>query len=359
MQYPFSSKDFLFPHRPLRQIIRTYYETWRITRRERRDRWPSAIRPVRDVSGLAKSDLPLVFITRNEIAILPAFLRHYRKLGITRFICVDDESSDGSREYLLQQKDVDVWTSPIRFAQARRGRTWREALFRHYGHNRWYVNVDSDEFLVYDQCPRETLTDLVRVLEDRNVWRLPAPMLDFYPSSTDQHISEDMPWKSVSHFDGDGYEVTFGKRGIDIKGGPRKRLFDEDIQLVKYPLIYWDDNCYFGSSIHQPLPYQRNFAPIWGALLHFKFYADYRQKIDDAVSDKQHYNASQHYLAMKKELDESGSIAFIYEGSTRFANPEQLVELGFIPSITFDLDDWRLAPMREWTPNPDRQCKRP
>ncbi|WP_050979894.1 glycosyltransferase family 2 protein [Sinorhizobium sojae] len=353
MQYPFR-KDFSFPRRSLGQIARTYFDNWRVSRRERRDRRVSTICPVRDVSNLAVSDLPLIFITRNEITILPAFLRHYRKLGVTRFICVDDGSSDGSREYLLQQKDVDVWTSPMRFAEARRGRIWREALIEQYGHNRWYVNVDSDEFLVYDQCPRETLPDLISVLEERNIWRLPAPMLDFYPSGANNQIPDEMPWKSVNNFDGQGYEVNFGKRGISIKGGPRKRLFGENNELIKYPVIYWDRACFFGSSIHQPLPYQRNFSPLWGALLHFKFFTNYRDKITEAVSDQQHYNSSQHYRAMKKEIDELGSIAFMHEGSIKFTDPMQLVDLGFIPSITFDLDDRRLTPMREWSPDPGR-----
>ncbi|MBD9499064.1 MULTISPECIES: glycosyltransferase family 2 protein [unclassified Ensifer] len=353
MRYPFS-EDFSFPRRSLNQKIGTYFENWRISRRERREKKPPTISPLRDVPGLAQPDLPLVFITRNEIAILPVFLRHYRKLGITRFICIDDESSDGSREYLLQQKDVDVWTSPIRFAEARRGRAWREALFEYYGYDRWYVNVDTDEFLIYDQCPSETLRDLIRILEGRGISRLPAPMLDFYPSGETPQHSEEMPWKTINHFDGQGYEVAFGKRGISIKGGPRRRLFAENNELIKYPLIYWERNCFFGSSLHQPLPYQHNFSPIWGALLHFKFFANYREKINEAIVDQQHFNASQHYRAMKDEVDRSGSIAFMYENSLKFTQPTQLVELGFIPSITFDLDDRRLAPFREWTPHPDR-----
>ncbi|ASY56975.1 hypothetical protein SS05631_c20430 [Sinorhizobium sp. CCBAU 05631] len=196
------------------------------------------------------------------MALVPAFLSHYRKLGVTRFICLDDVSTDGTRDHLMDQPDVDVWTSPIRFEAARRGRRWREALFERYGYNRWYVNVDSDELLIYDQCLREPLKALIAVLDEHDIKRLPAPMLDFYPSADAKSGNGNMPWHTVDNIDRDGYEVEFLKRGISVKGGPRKRLFNEENELIKYPLIYWDKDCYFGSSIHRPLPYTRNFSPI-------------------------------------------------------------------------------------------------
>lgn len=328
--------------------LQTLYDSWRVAARERRIFQEVTIAATKDPRPLSATDLPLVFVTHNEITLIPAFLKHYRRLGVTRFICVDDVSTDGSREYLMAQPDVDVWTSPVRFESARRGRRWREALFDRYGHNRWYVNVDSDEFLVYDQCLQEPLTALIEVLEEHNITRLPAPMLDFYPSSENDSGNGDMPWHAVDHIDGSGYEVSFLKRGISIKGGPRKRLFKEDNELIKYPLIYWDMQCRFGSSIHRPLPYYRNFSPIWGALLHFKFFTNYREKISEAVSNKQHYNGSQHYHALKREIDDAGAIDFMSESSIRFLNPEQLIDLGFMPTIEFDPDDKRLKPARTW-----------
>jgi hypothetical protein len=347
MKYPFN-RDFSFPQRSVIDRLQTFYDNWRVTARERRNIEKVTITAAKAVHPLSTSDLPLVFVTHNEITLIPAFLSHYRKLGVTRFICVDDVSTDGSREYLMEHPDVDVWTSPIRFEAARRGRRWREALFERYGYDRWYVNVDSDEFLVYDQCLREPLKALIEVLEEHDIKRLPAPMLDFYPSEETKTGNGNMPWHAVDHIDGSGYEVDFQKRGISVKGGPRKRLFKEDNELIKYPLIYWDKWCHFGSSIHRPLPYIRNFSPIWGVLLHFKFFTNYQEKIAEAASNKQHYNDAQYYQALKRELDNSGAIDFVCESSIRFRNPEQLIELGFMPTIEFDPDDRRLGPLRIW-----------
>ena len=43
---------------------------------------------------------------RNERLRLPAFLNHYRSLGVDEFLVIDNDSSDGSTEYLAAQADV-------------------------------------------------------------------------------------------------------------------------------------------------------------------------------------------------------------------------------------------------------------
>jgi hypothetical protein len=315
--------------------LRTAYETARITRRERRNKTPVELSPVAQVSPLGVSDIPLVFITHNDMAILPFFLRHYRELGVTRFICVDDISQDGTREFLAEQPDLDLWTSPIRFGAARRGRRWREALFDRYGLNRWYLNVDSDEFLVYDGWERKRLPALISALEAQDIKRLPSPMLDMYPGhgSSAPDPEGGMPWQFSNQFDAEGYLCSVEKRGISIQGGPRRRKFGEDNQLIKYPVIYWDAGCFFGSSLHRPLPYERNFAATWGALLHFKFFTNYRDKIAEAAEGKQHYNESEHYQAMMSELERSQGFDLTDDTSQTYQNAQQLIELGLMTAI--------------------------
>jgi hypothetical protein len=336
LDYPFRRKAPELD-RSLLAKAKTWYETARISRRERRDRIAVELQPVREVAALAPNDIPLVVITHNDMAILPFFFRHYRALGVTRFICVDDVSRDGTRDFLLAQPDVDLWTSPLRYGQARRGRRWREALFERYGYDRWYVNVDSDELLVYDQCEGQGLSALIRVLTCKGCMRLAAPMIDLYPGpgSAVPDAATDAPWMFSNCFDGSGYDCHLDKRGISMKGGPRRRCFGEDNELIKYPLIFWDRSCFFGSSPHRPLPYQRNFTPYWGALLHFKFFVNYRQKIAEAAEEKQHYNDAAHYKAMMAELQRGEGLALADQTSLVYGGSRQLEELGFITPIGF------------------------
>jgi len=340
MRYPLRS-NFVFPTRGIVDKLLTMWEDFRVGRRERRNRKRVDLRqlsPKRE--PLVHNELPLVFVTRNELTILPAFLNHYRLLGVTRFICVDDQSTDGTSEFLMSQPDVDVWTSGVRFVEARRGRLWREQLFEIYGVGRWYINVDADELLVYDQCTKYSLKDLTRRLEQLGETRMPAPMIDFYGDGAEIQISgEDnlKPWKTAKYFDPEGYEVLLEKRGISVVGGPRARVFGDVPQLIKYPVIYWDTACQFGSSIHRPLPYSRNFSSTWGVLLHFKFYVNYRDKIQEAAAGRQHYNGAKHYAAMADAIDKIGYLDLRYDRSTEFIDPDQLTELGFMPHIMYNV----------------------
>ncbi len=316
---------------------RTMYETRRITAREKRQRKKVEMSALTRRSELSSPQIDLVFVCHNDIEILPSFLQHYRALGITRFICVDDASKDGTKELLLTQSDVDLWTSPIRYSEARRGRQWREQLFEIYGKNRWYVNVDSDEFLVFADSETKSISDLVKAMERAGDKRLAAPMLDMYRGADQKTLkANDPPWLFSDHLDADSYTMALEKRGVSITGGPRGRKFGEQNELMKYPVIYWDDACYFGSSPHRPLPYGRNFPKTWGALLHFKFFVNYKEKISEAVQEKQHFGGSAHYVKLMDEINDKGGIDLYDENvSIKYTGSKQLEELGFITPI-----DW-------------------
>lgn len=320
--------------------IITRYATYKSNRRvkKRADENLLTLKTPDKFRPLTVSDVPLVFLCHDDKYILRAFLSHYRALGVTRFICVDDQSTDGTSEYLSLQADVDVWFSTVRYKDAKRGRAWREELFRRYGSGRWYLNVDSDEFLVYDDCGRISLPDLFKILEAKSIGRVAAPMIDMYPSGQidDAAFSENMdamPWHIANSFDGDGYECIKNSRFIRIKGGVRRRMFGSNLDLMKYPVMFLDDRASLGENIHQPLPFNQNFCPVFGALLHFKFFADYKDRIQDAINDAQYFDGAREYVNIMGKLSESERIDFVYPGSVCYSGPEQLKELGFIAPI--------------------------
>lgn len=287
------------------------------------------------------SDVPLVFLCHNDRKFLPSLVSHYRRLGVTRFICVDDQSTDGSRDYLSAQPDVDLWVSPVRYKEARRGKLWREGLFARYGSGRWYLNIDADEYLVYDDCFSRPIGELIRHLETVGLKRLAAPMVDLYPGGAVNAFVFDgsdarMPWEIADHFDGSGYVVTYMKRFMSLAGGPRKRTFGAETELMKYPLMFWDDRCSFGVSIHQPTPFEENFGPIGGALLHFKFFADYAEKTRDAVADGQYFDGAREYQRILDAADEQGGLDFTGPVSKHYEGPQQLLEEGFMAPLWTD-----------------------
>jgi Glycosyl transferase family 2 len=70
---------------------------------------------------------------RNERLRLPAFLRHYRNLGVDRFFIVDNDSSDGTTDYLVGQADVHLFRTANRYSAAHMGTDWLNALLGEFG----------------------------------------------------------------------------------------------------------------------------------------------------------------------------------------------------------------------------------
>ncbi len=53
-----------------------------------------------NTAAIRPSDVLLVSTVRNEKIRLPYFLRYYRELGIDHFLIVDNDSTDGTLDYL-------------------------------------------------------------------------------------------------------------------------------------------------------------------------------------------------------------------------------------------------------------------
>ena len=284
---------------------------------------------------LSKDEFPLIFITHNDMRFMTSFFAHYRAMGVTRFICMDDASTDGTQQFILDQPDADLFTSNVRYKDAERGKIWREKLFSIYGHDRWYLNVDSDEYFLYETISMESIGDFTRRLDANRIRRVPAPMLDLYPVgdiSSAVFSGEDgaMPWEIATHFDGLGYTAKAFGSGISIYGGVRSRVFLAHVELVKYPLIRWDRHCSLGRTIHRPRPSLYNFPPVMGALLHFKIFSDVREMAAIAVEEGQHYKAAKIYKAVLDRLGPPDVFDLSYEGSIAYMGVNDLIRRGFM-----------------------------
>jgi hypothetical protein len=288
----------------------------------------------------------LCFVTlRNERIRLPYFLRYYRDRGVSHFIFVDNDSTDGTREFLAGQGDCSVWTTPASYKRSRFGMDWLNALLREYGHGHWCVVVDPDEFLVYPFCDTRPIPALTDWLESSSIKSFGAMLLDMYPKGpiTTQPYSEGQnPFDIACWFDSGNYMI---KRNWDfgnlwIQGGPRARLFFPDNPerapaLNKIPLVKWDKNYAFASSTHMLLPRGLNLVfDEWGGekasgvLMHAKFLDTFTTKAREELQRKQHYANSHEYKAYAAGLQEDPNLWCKW--SERFINWRQLEILGLM-----------------------------
>jgi hypothetical protein len=132
-----------------------------------------AARLVRPVSGTVRSDrLTLFAVFRDEMFFCPAFFDHYRGLGVEQFLIVDDQSVDGTREFLSAQPDCVMLTCDYRFGQPvlysdpsgaerkeRAGTYMKIAVPQMFLPDRYVFYADADEFQILPEGVVERLRD--------------------------------------------------------------------------------------------------------------------------------------------------------------------------------------------------------
>lgn len=115
----------------------------------------------RQAAFSAEGTIPtVVCVVKNGAERMRLFYHHYRKLGVTQFAILDNGSTDGTREYLLQQPDTHVYSVNAPF-ETQKKTAWIEKLLAMEGYNRWYIVVDSDELLDYPGSEETGITQMI------------------------------------------------------------------------------------------------------------------------------------------------------------------------------------------------------
>ena len=298
---------------------------------------------------------------------LPAFLAHYRRLGVQRFVFLDDRSDDGSFEYLLEQPDTVVLHSDLNFGHkvelppaiagpvkdSRIEFLWRSILHDSFAQDRWALKVDLDEFIHLPQGM--TFPDLAAQLDLQGTRALWAVMLDVYPKDiatfTDSEHTPQLDTAATWYFDGERHlRLRKDRPPKPIYPGARARLYWEYGVDRLYPILgikkrnvleqlsrrlgfcrrpprynviskpallkWWDDsycitphNTNLPASMHYLLP-----------IRHFRFSGSLGRKVRMAVQDNLHFLGSSDYRLLMELLrtmmEENGS--FLYRNSRPF-----------------------------------------
>jgi predicted Zn-dependent protease len=281
-------------------------------------------------------DVLLFSFMRNERPRLEWFLRHYRSLGVDKFVILDNASADTSAAFLLQQPDVILYQSSDRYSLAGDGMRWINELIERHGRNNWCIYVDADEALIFPGCETHDLHQLTEYLDRKRYEALLAPMLDMYPEKLDMGDADGpVDWQSsYVFFDSrlDSYEHHFSPYR-ELYGGIRRRLFDGYQLMNKAPLVNGAAGIRFLLSGHRITP--AKVADVSGALLHYHLVyllqAKYRSLVLEAIRQREFpSNATERVRSMEllPKIASSGSL--LGEDSVRYESSEQLVKLGVL-----------------------------
>lgn len=306
------------------------------------------MQPVRVLMKQVPRDAILCFVTqRNEHVRLPYFLDYYRNLGVGHFLFVDNDSNDGSVQFLLKQDDVSIWRTTTSYKSARFGMDWINWLLFRYGTGHWCLTVDPDEFLVFPHCDTRSLQALTHWMGTSGIKSLPAMLLDMYPAARigDQpYRAGQNPMAIARYFDPANYMIHKNGRygNLWIQGGPRARCFfgrtpERAPALNKVPLIRWKRNYAYISSTHMALPRTLNLVydedggeRISGILLHAKFLSTFIEKSSEEMERGEHYSDSREYQAYSAALQDD--LSLLTAESRELEDWRQLEHIGLISS---------------------------
>jgi glycosyltransferase involved in cell wall biosynthesis len=295
-------------------------------------------------AAIRPGDILLFATLRNEATRLPHFLDHYRRLGVSHFLVVDNASIDGSAELLAAEPDVSLWRTAARYRASRFGLDWLTWLMLRHGSGHWCLTVDADELLIYPDWETRALPKLTGWLDAQGVPAMAALMLEPYPkgqvSAAAWQPGTD-PMQVLQWFDAYGYDWTWQQRygNISIRGGPRRRLFfaenpEHAPHLHKTPLVRWRRPYAYLSSTHILLPRRLNrgfdarLNRPTGVLLHTKFLPQVVEKAREEKARRQHFTHAGRYDAYYDAIIADPDLW--YPGSERYEGWRQLEALGLM-----------------------------
>jgi len=261
-----------------------------------------SISPISIKNNLLSSERPIVIcIVKDDLIRMKLFLTHYRKMGIDSFFILDDSSTDGTREYLLDQSDVTVFESNVQYSTIIR-QVWVNKMISYIGKNRWFLIVDSDELFDFSEEYSNSIMDYVKDLEAKEVSRAKALLLDMFcekglyadviekPEDIEKEYKYFYPYYYLepTHYD------------VSVKGGARQIFFNESGKMPiasKYPLIYIDsEDILFNSHVY--FPFKRNVPNRPSTVLkHYKFLPGDQEKYIERIKKKNFEGNSQEYKA--------------------------------------------------------------
>ena len=293
---------------------------------------------------IAKNELICCVTVRNERPRLTYFLEYYRRQGITKFLIADNDSTDDTQAYLLTQPDVYTWHTAYSYRAANCGAAWWELLLRRYAIGHWVVVVDADELLYYPECEDKTIPQLCLELDSQGKTALRAIQVDMYADRPIQETNYETGknfLSSCSYFDRQFFQVKRPMSGAfnnmtNYCGGVRSRVFGGNFNnyiLNKIPLFKYHIDDVLTSGQHWLQRPQEELSIQRGALLHFKYFASFQERVRQETTRQEMARKGSTYQPYVDKLVENQALT-LYDPlhSIRYENSLQLIQLGIMQS---------------------------
>lgn len=278
----------------------------------------------------------VICVVKNDLYRIKKFIEHYRKIGVKFFAFLDNGSTDGTYEYLISQEDTEVFRVLTQYSSIKR-EAWINRIMAYYGFGNWFIVADSDELLIYNKYEEYSVDQLINYFQKRKIDRIRGLMVDVYSKDILFSVSnkETDIYKQFCYFDIDTYEKSETNRFDAYRGGPRERLFKQQICVTKYPIFKLSIGELQGKS-HFLFPYFKNKNTLCQViLLHYKFIPTDYEKFLEIANKGNYYNGSEQYKNYINSYINDKEQSFYYERSKKYNNSQSLDDINIYTKI-----DW-------------------
>lgn len=327
-------------------------------------------------SGALDPDrLTLFAAMKDEMAFLPGWLEHHRRIGFEQFLIWDDGSTDGTADLLRAQPDVVTLRSDRGFGdpliyrdpdgQAREERTgtyFKIAVPHVFLPGRFVGYLDADEFLILPPGIG-SVAEVVARLRAEGAPSATASVVEFFPASADalgaampaglDALLAAYPWfeaeplvrlrpgrqpqltgrsKTARLFETYGIAPRLERRGWHRLWMPAREKNAQRFQKSprhKTPICLRDAETRLTGS------HWGNRPPSGTVLLtvaHFVFTAQFADKIARATAWGAHANAAAKYRYYAELLAAMQGVpdGFLAPNSVRYSGPDDLIAAGLM-----------------------------
>lgn len=265
----------------------------------------------------------------NGMAYIDWFLDHYRALGVDHFFITDNKSDDGTRERLLREEDVSVFTCVGSFASSAFGIVWMNHQLQRFGVGHWCFHVDIDEGFVFPGYDRgRSLKDLLAYLDAKSYGTLAAVELDMYAERFDEPAAAQ--FAAHRFFDTDYRSATSEiPPYVLIRGGVRRRMTGLALTMTKTPLVRVSPDFRYVECNHYTT--HLRVADVTAALLHYKFVGNVAGRLAEAIDRGEHFGGALAYRRLQSAAEERGwQTPLLSSFSRSYEGPRSLEAAGVV-----------------------------
>ncbi|MTH80238.1 glycosyltransferase family 2 protein [Paracoccus aestuariivivens] len=294
------------------------------------------------VPALLRHDHAVVACVRNERHIMPAFLDHYRKLGVKSFLISDNCSTDGTLTYLLEQPDVVCFACDTEYKKSTFGVAWQQALLAGFRTGLWSIVVDADELLVFPGYKNRPIAEFLDEQGAKGHDAICSLMLDMYPKGplSEFDISRDDPFKVAGYVDKEPLRSVWFhgpySNSPTWTSSLRHRLAPHSsvnsFTSQKTCILKYKPWMQLSAGLHYVG--DAKISPELALLCHFKYHSGFHKKVLDEINRNQHFDDSAEYRAYADALESGFNGFYDDENSTHWSEAKIIRDdLSSVPDL--------------------------